>query len=142
MLMAPKIKILTLVLLSPDLPIFENTEAIGSGSIHTVFHSDRKKHILTIECCRMIGKSNWEECCVLKYSAGQFFKGSKITPERQQSKTLLKIDECGSKIARNCFYYCHLSPVRRQIAIENSVSNYFDLRLSIVFTFSIAAYPV
>ena len=37
-----------------------------------------------------------------------------LTPCRRQSKTLLTIDECGSKIARNS--------VRRQMTIKNSVS--------------------
>ena len=32
--------------------------------------------------------------------------------------------------------------IGRQMAIENPVSNYFDLRSSIVLMFSIAAYPV
>ena len=36
---------------------------------------------------------------------------------------LLTIDERGSKIARNSVFDCHLSPVRRQMAIKNSVSN-------------------
>ena len=53
-----------------------------------------------------------------------------LTPDRRQSKTLLKIYERGSK------------SVGRQMAIKNSVSNDFDLRSSIVLTFSIAAYPV
>ena len=44
---------------------------------------------------------------------------------RRQSKTRLTIDERGSKIARNSVFDCHLSPVRRQMAIENSVSNDF-----------------
>ena len=64
------------------------------------------------------------------------------TPDRRQSKTLLKIDECGSKIDRNSVFDCHLSPVERQMAMKNPVSNDFDLHLLIVLTFSIAAYPV
>ena len=49
-----------------------------------------------------------------------------------------------SKVARNSAFGCHLSPVGRQMAIENSVSNnlIFDLRSSIVLMFSIAAYAV
>ena len=51
----------------------------------------------------------------------------------RQSKTLLTIDERGSNIARNSVFDCHLSPVERQMAIENSVSNdsvnVFDCRL-------------
>ena len=54
---------------------------------------------------------------------------------------LLTIDKCGSKIARNSVFDCHLSPFGRQMAIENSVSNnilstfvdstiVFDCRLS------------
>ena len=45
------------------------------------------------------------------------------TPSRWQSKTFLTIDERGSKIARNSVFDSHLSPVGRQMAIENSVSN-------------------
>ena len=56
------------------------------------------------------------------------------TSGRRQSKTLLTIDERGSKIDRNSF--------RVTNGIKNSVSIYFDLRSSIVLTFSIAAYPV
>ena len=47
------------------------------------------------------------------------------TPDRRQSKTLLTIDERGSKIARNSVFDCHLSPVGRQMAVENPVSNNF-----------------
>ena len=56
---------------------------------------------------------------------------------------LLTIYERGSKIARNSAFDSHLSPVGRQMAIENSVSNdclstfvdninVFDCRLSFV----------
>ena len=37
-------------------------------------------------------------------------------------KTLLTIDGRRLKIARNSVFNCHLSPVGRQMAIENSVS--------------------
>ena len=37
----------------------------------------------------------------------------------------LTIKEDKSKIARNSFFNCHLSPFGRQMPIENSVSNYF-----------------
>ena len=47
------------------------------------------------------------------------------TPGRRQSKTLFTIDESGSKIARNSGFDCHLSPIWRQMAIKNSVSNDF-----------------
>ena len=50
---------------------------------------------------------------------------SKLTPGKRQSKTLLTIEERGSKIVRNSVFDCHLSPVGRQMAIENSVSNDF-----------------
>ena len=40
-------------------------------------------------------------------------------------KTLLIIQECGSKLTKNSVFDCHLSPVGRQMAIENSVSNDF-----------------
>ena len=49
----------------------------------------------------------------------------KITPDRRQSKTLKTIDKRGWKIARNSVFYCHFSPVGRQMAIKNSVSNVF-----------------
>ena len=67
-----------------------------------------------------------------------------FTPGRRQSKTLSTIDERGSKIDGNSVFDCHLSPVWRQMAIENSVSNYFNLPSNIVLAFSIkiAAYPV
>ena len=68
--------------------------------------------------------------------------GRDLTPGRRQSKTLLTIDERGSKIARNSVFDCPLSPVRRQMAFEISVSSYCDLRSSIVLTFSIVVYPV
>ena len=64
-----------------------------------------------------------------------------FTPDRRQSKMLITIEECGSKVARNSVFDCHLSPVGRQMAIEN-LFMIFDLRLWIVLTFSIAAYPV
>ena len=62
--------------------------------------------------------------------------------DRGQAKTLLTIDECGLKIERNRVFDCHLSPFWRQMAIKSSVLTIYDLRLSIVITFSIAAYPV
>ena len=40
-------------------------------------------------------------------------------------KMLLTVDECGSKIAENSVFGCHLSPVGRQMAVRNSVSNDF-----------------
>ena len=53
------------------------------------------------------------------------------------------MDECGSEIATTSVFDCHLSPVSGLMAIENSVSNYYGLRSSIVLTFSgIAAYTV
>ena len=67
-----------------------------------------------------------------------------ITPGRRQSKTLSTIDERGSKIDRNSVFDSHLSPVWRQMAIENTVSidflstfldsiGVFDCRLPGVF---------
>ena len=46
------------------------------------------------------------------------------TPDRRQSKTLSTIYKRGSKIDRNSVFdcQCHLSPVGRQMAIENTVS--------------------
>ena len=71
-----------------------------------------------------------------------FFNLYTNTPGRRQSKTLLTIDERGSKIAKKSVFDCHLSPVGLQMSIENSVSNDFYLRSSILLTFPIAAYPV
>ena len=50
-------------------------------------------------------------------------------PDRRQSKTFLHVttDERGSKIARDFVFDCHLSPVGRQMSIENPVSNDFYL---------------
>ena len=55
---------------------------------------------------------------------------------------LLTIDRRGSKIARNSVFDCHLSPIWRQMAIKNYVSNDFYQCSLTVLTFSIAAYPV
>ena len=43
----------------------------------------------------------------------------------RQSKTLLTIDERGSKVTTTSVFDGQLSPVGRLMAIENSVSNYF-----------------
>ena len=40
--------------------------------------------------------------------------------DRRQSKTLLTIEERGSKIARNRVFDCHMSPFGGQMAIENT----------------------
>ena len=61
----------------------------------------------------------------VKYVAIAFYI---YTPGRRQSKTLLTVDERGSRITRNSVFDCQLSPVRRQMTIENSVSN--DLGLN------------
>ena len=46
-------------------------------------------------------------------------------------------------MARNSIFDCHLSPFGRQMAMENSVSNYhFYLQSSIVLMFPIAVLPV
>ena len=51
--------------------------------------------------------------------------------DRRQSKTRLKIDERGSKIARNSNFDCRLTLFEQQMAINNSVSNdFFYLRSS------------
>ena len=43
----------------------------------------------------------------------------------RQSKTLLTIDERGSNIATTNVFDCQWLPVRRLMAIKNSVFNYF-----------------
>ena len=40
-----------------------------------------------------------------------------ITPDMRQSKTLVAMDERGSKIARNSVFDWHLTPVGRQMPI-------------------------
>ena len=45
-------------------------------------------------------------------------------------------------ICRPCGDMTDASRATRQMVIENTVSNYFDLRSSIVLTFSIAAYSM
>ena len=54
---------------------------------------------------------------------------------------LLTIEAHGSKIDRNSVFECHWWPVRREMAIKNSVM-IFDLHSWTVLTFSIAAYPL
>ena len=62
---------------------------------------------------------------------------------KRQSKTLYTIVERGSEIDRYSVFDCHLSPIGRQMAFENSVSNdFFYLCSSLESTFFIAAYPV
>ena len=77
--------------------------------------------------------SNALTCPVSYFNQGGH---SGLTPCRRQSKTLLTIDECGSKIARNS--------VGRQMTIKNSVLflSIFDICSTRELTFSIAAYPV
>ena len=50
---------------------------------------------------------------------------------RRQWKTLSTIDERGSKIDRNSVFDCHLSPVWRQMAIENAVLKAIETVFSI-----------
>ena len=54
-----------------------------------------------------------------------FYLAIIVTSGRRQSKTLFTIDERGSEIDRNSVFDCHLSPVGRQMTIENSVSDDF-----------------
>ena len=50
----------------------------------------------------------------------------------RQSKTLLAIDESGSKISRNSVFNCHLSPVGDKWHPKTLFLSIFDSRLSIV----------
>ena len=50
-------------------------------------------------------------------------------------ETLLTIDERGSTMARNSAFDCHLSPVGRQMAIENTVPNDFNYVRRLLRTF-------
>ena len=58
------------------------------------------------------------------------------TPERRQSKTLLTIDERRSKMARKQCFQLPFVGIR---ATKTLLLTIFDLRSSIVLTFSIAA---
>ena len=65
-----------------------------------------------------------------------------ITPDRLQSKKLSTIDKRRSKINRNSVLDCHLSPVGRQMTIENTVSiDLWSMFLDSIDVL-IAAYPV
>ena len=77
----------------------------------------------------------WEMTKLFNYHKIRYF----ITPDRRQSRRLWKIDESGSQIAR----IYHLSPVRQtNCNPKNLFLMVFDLRSSIVSTFSIVTYPV
>ena len=54
------------------------------------------------------------------YNFGFCYLHAIITPENVNT-----IDESRSKIVRNIVFDCHLSPKWRQMAIENTVPNYF-----------------
>ena len=101
----------------------------------TVFHSDQDKTFSLRDYLTPLDYriSRCESLKILCH---------RVTPDRRQSKTTLTIDERGSKTGRNGVFDCHLSPVGRQITIKNSVSNYSDLRSTIILTFSNIAYPV
>ena len=62
-----------------------------------------------------------------------------IIPDRRQTKTLLTIDEHGSKIVRNRVFDCNLSPDGRQMPSKTLFLSIFNLNSSIVLSFSIAA---
>ena len=62
---------------------------------------------------------------ILSLDCIQHDKANVSTQDRWQSKMLLTIEEHGSKITRNSVLDCHLSQVGQQMAIKNSVSNYF-----------------
>ena len=62
--------------------------------------------------------------------------------DRLQSKTLLTINEHGSNIAKTSVFDCYLSPAGQLIHLKTLFIYIFGLRLSIVLTFSIAAYQV
>ena len=75
------------------------------GTVRVAYTLDRPKransthlHYTIVKCLNMnVYNSN--------------FRKNKITPDRRQSKTLLTIDERGSKIDRNSVFDCHLSSV-------------------------------
>ena len=64
------------------------------------------------------------------------------TPDRRQSKTLLTIDERGSKIARNKILDCHFRQSGEELQSGTLFLTILNLRSSLVFTFLIATYPV
>ena len=97
---------------------------------------EKNTYIIGVTCCQFSQLlSTGINCSCHEKTRG-------FTPDGRQSKTLLRIDERGSKIARNSVFDCHLSPVRRQMAIENSASNYVWSTFVDNITVSIAAYPV
>ena len=101
-------------------------------------------HVLcTNICIKMI--INWCNCNAHHVHKGmvyephhKYFDVNFNTPDRQ-SKTFLTIDERGKKIARHNVFDCHLSPVGRQWQSKTMFLTIFDLRSSMVLTFSIAA---
>ena len=64
------------------------------------------------------------------------------TPYRRQSKTLLTIDERGSKIARYSFFIAICRPTGDEWHSKTLFLTIFDQRSSIVLTFYIAPYRV
>ena len=77
-------------------------------------------HRLQVKISSLMFMEKWPN--YFSYQKVRFFNIS----ERRQSNTLWTINEPGSQIARNSVIDGQLSPVGRQTAIENSVSN--DLR--------------
>ena len=54
---------------------------------------------------------------------GRYLGVTYHAPDNRQWKTVLSIDDRGSKITRNSVFHCHLSPVGRLMVIKNSVSD-------------------
>ena len=70
---------------------------------------------------RNIDARQFRGACGLKSSTSLLY----IKTGYAAIENVLNSDERGSKIARNIVFNCHLSPVGRQMAIENSVSKVF-----------------
>ena len=83
---------------------------------------------------------SFPDLCILLYFYGVVCILTIITPGRRQSKTLLTIDERGSKIARNSIFDCHLSPIGDKWQSKTLFRTIFYLRSTIVSAFTIAAY--
>ena len=97
------------------LPVGGHVNPVNDGFLKWNLPVFLEKHIILDQTAQLIQRTiHWI-----------ILSANVLTSGRRQSKTLSTIDERGSKIDRNNVFDCHLSPVRRQMAIENFVSNDF-----------------
>ena len=80
---------------------------------------ENERHLIT--ALLVLGRDQ-SSVCEIKQSHTVQSLYNAITLGRRQSKMLSTMDERRSKIDRNSVFDCHLSPVGRQMAIENTVS--------------------